>query len=514
MIQLGLAGFVFIALLSGEAADARGRVLGILAVQVCVTIAVTLSSAYSEKYFSVVHLLLAVVNYSGMVAMMIVAGGYPTLLWMTALFGVYPSAFFVGRVGAFVNAGLTLAALLAPHGASVDAAVLAGAGTQALILAFLGLAAVSMFRSIAAAEARHRRAALELETANRDLAEAVSALDLEADKRSVVNEMSDLLQSSADTREAFSILTRFGARLFPGHSGAFFLYRNSRDALELEARFGDSHAEPLGSFTPEQCWALRRGRTYHSFGRPTDIVCPHVSDSESSRPETLCVPLLAQGEILGVFHLWRERTPVSPSADQEAARAATDETLAVTVGRDGALALANLRLRESLRNQALRDPLTQLHNRRYLEESLPREIHRAASRDHPLALAMLDIDDFKQFNDAYGHDAGDAVLREVGAVLRVSTRAEDLACRYGGEEFVIVFVETSLAVAVERANQIRERLSALNVEHGGRTLGKVTASLGVVAMPETRGEEMLATADRLLYRAKAEGRDRVVSGSA
>ncbi|HTT23909.1 MAG TPA: GGDEF domain-containing protein [Candidatus Sulfotelmatobacter sp.] len=183
-------------------------------------------------------------------------------------------------------------------------------------------------------------------------------------------------------------------------------------------------------------------------------------------------------------------------------------TFAAQVG----LSVANIRLREALRAQSTKDPLTGLYNRRYLQEMLEREIRRATRAEQPLGILMLDLDPFKNFNDTYGHEAGDAVLREAGSFLVRSVRAEDFVCRYGGEEFVVVLPTADFRAAEARAERIRTKLRELVVMHNGRSLGLITASIGVAALPNhgTSEKDLLEAADAALYRAKREGRDRVV----
>lgn len=168
--------------------------------------------------------------------------------------------------------------------------------------------------------------------------------------------------------------------------------------------------------------------------------------------------------------------------------------------------------RESLREQAIRDALTGLFNRRYLEEALARELHRAGHGKVPLSVLMLDLDFFKNFNDMHGHAAGDAVLKQVGKLLETHTRREDVACRYGGEEFVLILPGAPLGVAWRRADELRQAVRHASLEFEGKVLGPVTLSVGVACFPEhgaTR-ETLLAAADQALYQAKHAGRDRVV----
>ncbi len=195
---------------------------------------------------------------------------------------------------------------------------------------------------------------------------------------------------------------------------------------------------------------------------------------------------------------------------------AAKQKLAVTVTEQVALALSNIRLRETLRNQAIRDPLTGLFNRRYLEETLEQEISRAARNKQQIGAIMIDIDHFKRYNDTYGHEAGDAVLSELGRFLEKSLRGGDTPCRYGGEEFTVLLPGASLENALQKAERLREGVKELNVQHRGRSIGAITLSMGVACFPDQglTGEILLRAADQALYQAKASGRDRVVSAGA
>jgi diguanylate cyclase (GGDEF)-like protein/PAS domain S-box-containing protein len=168
----------------------------------------------------------------------------------------------------------------------------------------------------------------------------------------------------------------------------------------------------------------------------------------------------------------------------------------------------NEELRLELREQAIRDPLTTLFNRRYMEETLPRELYRAARASQPLSLMMMDIDHFKQINDTYGHQAGDQMLAALGSLLNEHIRREDIACRYGGEEFLLVLTGSSKMDACQRAEELLQAIRDLRVKYDGVVL-EVTVSVGVAAFPENyqnmRG--LVHAADEALYEAKATGRD-------
>jgi len=180
-------------------------------------------------------------------------------------------------------------------------------------------------------------------------------------------------------------------------------------------------------------------------------------------------------------------------------------------GEQVGLSVANIRLRDALRNESIRDPLTGLYNRRYLEEIMERETRRAVRSNQGFGVLMIDLDHFKKFNDTYGHEAGDLVLRETAAFLLRSVRAEDIVCRFGGEEFVVILPLAELKVTLARAERIRSHLRELSVFHQGQSVGVITASVGVAELPQhgATAKELLEAADAALYRAKREGRDRV-----
>jgi diguanylate cyclase (GGDEF)-like protein len=219
----------------------------------------------------------------------------------------------------------------------------------------------------------------------------------------------------------------------------------------------------------------------------------------------LCIPILAQGEALGILHF--------QATDDAPALADAELSLKTTFAGQVGLSIANIRLREALRSQSIRDPLTGLYNRRYLTEMLDREIRRAVRAEQSLGILMLDLDHFKNFNDTYGHEAGDTVLRETASFLGKSIRVEDIACRFGGEEFVVILPTADLNAAHARAERIRSKLREMTVLHQGQSLGMITISVGVAALPEhgTSAKELIEAADAALYRAKREGRDRVVN---
>jgi diguanylate cyclase (GGDEF)-like protein len=202
----------------------------------------------------------------------------------------------------------------------------------------------------------------------------------------------------------------------------------------------------------------------------------------------------------------REQQERMPKSLGEAER-----RLAALVAKQGALAIWNLKLRESLRNQSICDSLTGLFNRRYMEESLDREFSRANRGKTCVAIVMIDLDHFKRFNDTFGHQAGDTLLLAVGDLLKRNTRGQDIACRYGGEEFALVLTDSSLDGAFKRAEILRQQVKQLSVEYEGQLLGAISVSMGVALFPDhgTTMRDVLRASDQALYTAKREGRDRV-----
>jgi len=237
------------------------------------------------------------------------------------------------------------------------------------------------------------------------------------------------------------------------------------------------------------------------------MACSHVRASAAMN--FLCVPLIAHGETLGVLYVEDEVSLLAPSPQAVQFEQATLKRRTIAVAERVALALANLKLRELLRNQSIRDALTGLYNRRYLEESLKRELHRANRANRNVSLVMLDLDHFKHFNDTFGHQVGDILLKEVAGVIKSRMRAGDLACRYGGEEFSLIIAEVNAEGAHKCAESIRETIKHLSLHHRGQTLGTITVSAGIATFPAhgANSEELIRAADEALYRSKKAGRD-------
>jgi diguanylate cyclase (GGDEF)-like protein len=346
----------------------------------------------------------------------------------------------------------------------------------------------------------------ELARVNQELSEQVLELHRQSDEAAAIRDMSDLLQTCLTGEEAFQVIRQTAERLFPTESGALYMLNAARSLLEPVANWG-AFSPGDAAFPTLDCWGLRRGRIQFLGDPPSGLVCKHLGPAPAR--DSLCAPLMAQGEALGLLHL---KGDDGSSLAPNPRRAESRRILAATIAERIALALANLKLRESLRWQSIRDQLTGLFNRRYMEESFDRELRRAVRNQRALGVIMLDVDHFKNFNDTRGHASGDALLTAIGDLLQSRTRREDIACRYGGEEFVLILPEADLTVTQLRAEELREEVKQLRVRYRGKILDKVTLSLGVAAYPKygDSAGDLIRLADAALYRAKVEGRDRVV----
>ena len=358
---------------------------------------------------------------------------------------------------------------------------------------------------LANTNARLQEEMLERDYARRQLDEQNEKMMRELTERSqratLLAQMGELLQSCVSKEEVFAAALGFAPKIFPVRRGAIALLNADRSLAEVAGAWHDCVLS-MSVFPPSACWALRTGHSHLVVAGDTTAPCAHAAGVKHTY---LCIPILAQGETLGILHL--------QATDEAPTLADAELSLKTTFAGQVGLSVANIRLRQALRNQSIKDPLTGLYNRRYLEEILQRETRRAVRAAYGLGMLMLDLDHFKKFNDTYGHDAGDTVLRETASFLVKSVRAEDVVCRFGGEEFVLILPMADLKTSQARAERIRSKLRELTVLHQGQSLGMVTVSVGVAALPEhgTSPRELLEAADAALYRAKREGRDRVVA---
>jgi len=369
-----------------------------------------------------------------------------------------------------IVAGLTLFAVLAfatsPAAGTTTAAVCAGS---------LLLTAVIAWRLRSARHAREHRA---------------QAIDL-------LGEMAGRLAGACDHAAFAEAVELYAPRLLPGARGA--VYATAADRTSLH-RIG-AWREPSSSapdFALDDCWAVRR-RAAHRVSSPSgEAPCRHVQTT--AHGDYSCLPLMAQGEMVGVLHI-EEASGAPPLADPE--RQILVQAIAAS--------LLNLHLRESLRDQPIRDPLTGLLNRRFLEEAIEVECSRADRSNQPLSVLMADLDNFRQFNETFGREAGDIVLRQFGELLVPCFRRGDHICRLGNDVVLILLPASDLSVASMLAERVRRTVAGFDFGEHGRTLARVTVSVGVASYPSAglSAGALMSAAERALHAAKYGGRNQV-----
>ena len=326
----------------------------------------------------------------------------------------------------------------------------------------------------------------------------------------LINQLNSYLQVCRTLDETYPVISHYASKIFPGCAGALYLFNDNKTLVESVTEWGGcmKHNSPV--ISPDDCWSLRQGREHIVRDSLNRLNCKHLD--ESYEQAYTCVPVIAQGEMLGMLHLeFTGQKEFDNEEDKE--RYFESRQRLVKISADNlALSLVSLKLREALKNQSVRDPLTKLYNRRYMEESLEREMTRCQREQQGLGIIMLDIDHFKKFNDNYGHDAGDIVLVDVAKFLTEFFRSSDIVCRFGGEEFIIIMPNVSEELVQQRAEEICEDLRGLSIIYSGKPLPAITASLGVSHMPThgTQSNVFLKAADSALYKAKNEGRDQVM----
>ena len=324
--------------------------------------------------------------------------------------------------------------------------------------------------------------------------------------------MSERLQRCISLEETYPIISQFAQDLFPLAAGSLFMLNSPQNLFGAVTSWGKALSGEK-TFPAENCFALQEGKIHITADFRSDSCCRHILGG--GRKSGLCVPLTAQGETLGMLHLQQRISPstsAQPGFD-ELSEGFNEEMqqLTVTVADYLVLALSNIKLRDTLKQQAIHDPLTGLFNRRYMEETLIREISRARRYETPLGIIMIDLDHFRRFNNTFGHEAGDLVLRDLGKFLQSNIRKEDVACRYGGEEFTLILPGAPMDITEKRAETLRTLVQDLEIYYNGRPLDSITLSLGVASFPEHggTGETVLQAADAALYAAKRAGRNKV-----
>ena len=337
----------------------------------------------------------------------------------------------------------------------------------------------------------------ELKLANNALRHKFEELTDRHHQIVLLNQLGAALQQSGSLEDIYRSSREKLRALCPMASASLYLYDPVLEEYTRTTHWGDD-APDLAVFYPSQCFASEHERYYVNDGQSA-LYCHHA---KSAYPEmSLCIVLAAQGKRIGQLHMVSK---VGLSEDIRQILGAMADRMA--------LALVNFQLKTSLLEQAIRDPLTHLYNRRYLEETLERELQRAKRAGQSVSLLMADLDHFKAINDRYTHDGGDEVLRALGGLLLSSFRGQDISCRYGGEEVIVVMPDTSLEDASRRAEQLTQQVRALRVQVEDETLDSLSVSVGVASYPEhgSTSQELIHSADVAMYRAKRAGRNQVM----
>ncbi|WP_414516924.1 diguanylate cyclase [Nostoc sp. PCC 9305] len=331
---------------------------------------------------------------------------------------------------------------------------------------------------------------------NRQLEE--KTLELEAKKRELIylSDMTDMLYSCESKDEVYQVVALTCSKLFPNMSGCVYIISNSKNYVQINSMWGGERSSKE-IFSLSDCWALRRGKLNLLSPRNSGLICSHLIEPVSGAH--LCVPLFGQGEVVGILHIYAPEE-ISPEVQQ------TSEIIARTLG----IALNNLSIKQRLTHENLRDGMTQLFNQSYLQSITEQRLAEAERSGQPLSMIFLDIDNFKSYNSRYGHVTANIVLQGLAKLLLKSIRSFDIACRWGGEEFVIVMPNMTLETLRKRVEQLRLDIEKMQLKDGDQILESITASFGIaVSEPGITVKDFLNRANQAMLEAKRTGKNRV-----
>ncbi len=350
----------------------------------------------------------------------------------------------------------------------------------------------------------------KLISSRQELLEQVHELEERNRMLGIVNQMNETLTASTSEEEIYKTISMFMPRVFSSFSGVVLMNSQKEDVFTPHTAWGEKFNE-CSFVHVSECWAARTGRIYFCL-QNNECLCSHSEVPFTKGYRHLCVPILYGSKCFGVICIGCAHDSDGKGSEFYAKRASFMENVVLMVARMIGVALNNSSLHRQLRDMSIRDPLTGLFNRRFMEETLAKEWHRAVREKRPLGIIMLDLDHFKRFNDTYGHLAGDNLLRYFGKFLQKNIRASDTPCRYGGEEFLIIMPGANLEVTTRKANFLREVYSKELVPLNGNYVEGLTVSGGVATYPESakNTQEIIRLADEALYEAKKSGRNRIV----
>lgn len=315
--------------------------------------------------------------------------------------------------------------------------------------------------------------------------------------RELLARMTQRLQGCESFEDVVKVAELFAPNIAPDVPGRLYILDTDPWQMRCVAQWL-SPPDEAAVFYPDKCWAVRRGLSHPPVNGEPDIACYHLP--QECNEQSLCVPLIAQGEAIGLLSFRNVTSETAPSR-------AYLELMAEALG----LALSNQRLRNALLEKALFDSLTGLRNRHHLEEALHTQMNLAVRNHSPLSCLMIDIDHFKAVNDNYGHEAGDLVIKNVAAIIQRAVRDLGMAFRYGGEEFLVLLSGSDEASAEACATEIYNNVRSMTLRCGLTDIGQVNVSIGIASYPQhAQSDSLLRAADAALYRAKELGRSRII----
>lgn len=381
----------------------------------------------------------------------------------------------------------------------------------------------------------------KLLNSHKELEETITRLNKYNNEIIILDELSNFIQACSNLDEVLKVTSLHLIKLIPTCSGRIHLFNSSRNKLISEYSWGDTiHSKEV--FNPEDCWALKRG-TLHSTLNKSEVNCNHIDSSKCIKDLIhVCVPLHSQSDIIGLLYIEDEILKSNSHSLVENNHSEDNlkdkerfKTLISSVSERLSLAISNIKLKERLRNESIRDPLTGLFNRRYLNYYLESQIGTSIRKSYSIGFILIDIDNFKSFNDNYGHQTGDIVIQKVSKVLTSNVRDADIVCRYGGEEILIVLPEINLKNLYQKAEALRELISTIDLTFltptnyiSHHNIDNITVSVGVDLFSPISNNHLdknslnnlrdieplllaIQNADLALYQAKREGKNKVVN---
>lgn len=352
---------------------------------------------------------------------------------------------------------------------------------------------------------RYENAALidKLYAANKQLRQSNQLLEEHEHKMNLINDMNDLLQTCSNLQEAYSIILFSSKQIFIEFNGGLFVLDDK--ILKKLGEWGNDGILNL-SFKIDDCWALRKRRFYSAIKSYNDYYCYHFN----SKPNVyVCIPLITQSSIYGSIVLYTNKESYISSYQWQ---------IITSFFEVVQLSLYNIKLRETLYDKSIHDPLTNLYNRRYLDEILDKNLFQIADTQKTLCVSMIDIDFFKRFNDENGHDAGDEALKFIGSILNAhfnekNAQQPSIACRFGGEEFIVILMNTVLSEAHQRLEKVRIAIKNECIHYNDHILPPITVSIGIAEAPSQGkcAKDIINAADQAMYIAKKTGKDKVIS---